>query len=181
MKCRHMLQNRWTLKTIIGYLLLLKIICILIEIVYLYLRDFGFCILKAESVKGNDLESQAMCLSLSYPFHTGNNFLKSWELMRLRGVNESQEFVQPGKEILCLPPCPGQTEDPESSGGSKKRRDISHKEWRTVATCWEDERHGAQFISARASLDTAPRTQCGPEVATWWSHPSVSPESIREN
>lgn len=105
MKCRHMLQNRWTLKTIIGYLLLLKIICILIEIVYLYLRDFGFCILKAESIKGNDLESQAMCLSLSYPFHTGNNFLKSWELMRLRGVNESQEFVQPGKEILCLLPC----------------------------------------------------------------------------
>ena len=115
--------------------IVIKIICILIEIVYLYLRDFGFCILKAESIKGNDLESQAMCLSLSYPTHTGNNFLKSWELMRLRGVNESQEFVQPGKEILCLPPCPGQTEDPESSGGSKKRRDISHKEWRTVATC----------------------------------------------
>lgn len=100
-----MLQNRWTLKTIIGYLLLLKIICILIEIVYLHLRDFGFCVPKAESINRNDLESQAMCLSLSYPFHTGNNFLKSWELMRLRGVNESQEFVQPGKEVLCLPPC----------------------------------------------------------------------------
>ena len=97
MKSRHMLQNRWTLKTIISYLLLLKIICTLTEIIYLYLRDFGFCVPKAESINRNDLESQAMCLSLSYPFHTGNNFLKRWELMRLRGVNESQEFVQPGK------------------------------------------------------------------------------------
>lgn len=50
----------------------------LIEIVYLDLRDFGFCIPKAESMKGNDLESQAMCLSLSYRFHTRNNFLKNW-------------------------------------------------------------------------------------------------------
>lgn len=76
----------------------------LIEIVYLDLRDFGFCIPKAESMKGNDLESQAMCLSLSYPFHTRDNFLKV-ELTRLRGVNESQEYVQPGKEILCPLPC----------------------------------------------------------------------------
>lgn len=69
------------------------------------LERLCFCVPKAESINGNDLESQVMCLSLSYPFHTGNNFLKSWELMRLRGVNESQEFVQPGKEVLWLPPC----------------------------------------------------------------------------
>ena len=58
--------------------IVIKNICMLIEIVYLDLRDFGFCIPKAESMKGNDLESQAMCLSLSYPFHTRNNFLKNW-------------------------------------------------------------------------------------------------------
>ena len=34
------------------------------EIVYLYLRDFGFCVPKAESINRNDLESQAMCLTV---------------------------------------------------------------------------------------------------------------------
>ena len=109
------------------------------EIVYLYLRDFGFCVPKAESINRNDLESQAMCLTV-IPFPHWKQFPQ--EL----GVDEAERSewesrICAARERGPMPPtlfasCAGQTEGPGSSGGSKNRRAIDF--W----TLWEKARVG---------------------------------------